>query len=90
MSNHALDMPEPPLDGPAANCELYWGQAQINSSPWPRIVPGPRVRVRCGEFAGAEGVVLERRPASCLLLAVDVHQQGIVLEIDGSALEPAD
>ena len=90
MSNHELEMPEPPLDIPMANPELFLGQPQSDSSAPRPFERGERVRVGNGVFAGAEGVVLECLQASRLLLAVDAQQQGITLEIDGSALEPID
>lgn len=84
-------MPElPPLIIPMAIRELFTGQPQFDPSPqWP-FVPGDRVRIGRGVFAGTEGFVLEYRQSTRLLLAVDVQQRGITLEIDGSALEPTD
>lgn len=90
MSNHELEMPEPRLDISMANREILLGQPQFDSSPPRRFEPGERVRVGSGVFAGAEGVVLECRQSSRLLLAVDMQQQGITLEIDGSALDPTE
>jgi len=90
MSKHELEVPEQTLEIPIANRELCLGQPQFDSSPSRPFKSGDRVRVGSGVFAGAEGVVLECRQASRLLLAVDVQQQGITLEINGSALEPID
>lgn len=90
MSHHELEMPEPSLDIPAANPELFLGQPPLDLSPPRPFASGERVRVGSGVFAGAEGFVLEYRHSSRLLLAVDVQQQGITLEIDVSALDPTE
>jgi transcriptional antiterminator RfaH len=55
-----------------------------------RLVPGNRVRVRRGPFAGVEGTVLTRRGKTRLLVAVDFLQQGASVEIDDFLLEPVD
>jgi len=55
-----------------------------------RLVPGNRVRVRQGPFAGVEGTVLTRRGKTRLLVAVDFLQQGASVEIDDFLLEPID
>lgn len=90
MINHELEVPEQTLDNPIANRELCLGQPPFDSSAPRAFVPGEHVRVVCGVFAGAEGIALECRQSSRWLLAVDAHQQGITLEIDGSALESID
>jgi transcription antitermination factor NusG len=53
-----------------------------------RLVPGNRVRVRQGPFAGVEGSVLTRRGKTRLLVAVDFLQQGASVEIDDFLLDP--
>lgn len=55
-----------------------------------RLVPGQRVRVRRGVFAGLEGTVLKRRGSTRLLVAVDFLQQGASVEIEDCLLEPLD
>ena len=55
-----------------------------------RLVPGNRVRVRHGAFAGLEGTVLTRRGKTRLLVSVDFLQQGASVEIDDFVLEPID
>lgn len=54
-----------------------------------RLAPGDRVCIRRGSLAGIEGVVLERRGRSRLLVAVHFLQSGVSLEIDDFLLEPA-
>jgi len=53
-----------------------------------RLMPGRRVRVRQGPFAGVEGVVLKRRGETRLLVAINFLQQGASVEIDDFAVEP--
>jgi transcriptional antiterminator RfaH len=53
-----------------------------------RLVPGRRVRVRQGAFAGVEGTVLKRRGETRLLVAINFLQQGASVEIDDFLLEP--
>ncbi|MBN2474014.1 MAG: antitermination protein NusG [Pirellulales bacterium] len=53
-----------------------------------RLVPGNRVRVRHGSFAGLEGTVLTRRGETRLLVSINFLQQGASVEIDDYLLEP--
>ena len=53
-----------------------------------RLMPGRRVRVRQGPFAGIEGTVLVRRGKSRLLVSINFLQQGASVEIDDFQLEP--
>ena len=53
-----------------------------------RLVPGDRVRVRKGPFAGIEGRVLHRRGETRLLVSVNFLQRGASVEIDDFLLEP--
>lgn len=55
-----------------------------------RLMPGRRVRVRSGVFAGLEGVVLSRVKQTRLIIAVHFLQQGVSVEIDDFMLEPLD
>ena len=55
-----------------------------------RLIPGNRVRVTSGPFAGIEGTVLTRRNRARLLVSVDFLQQGASVEIDDFLLEPVD
>jgi transcriptional antiterminator RfaH len=55
-----------------------------------RLMPGKRVRVRQGPFAGIEGTVLIRRGETRLLVSINFLQQGASVEIDDFQLEPID
>jgi len=55
-----------------------------------RLAPGRRVRIKRGPLAGLEGIVLERRSGTRLLVGVDFLQQGASVAIDDFSLEPLD
>lgn len=55
-----------------------------------RLMPGRRVRVRSGVFAGLEGQVLSRVKHTRLIIAVHFLQKGVSVEIDDFMLEPLD
>jgi hypothetical protein len=90
MSNDELEMARPQLNSPLAECELFGGRADLDTSGWPQFIPGDRVRIERGVFAEAEGIVMECQRSGRLLLAVDVEQPGVTLEIDASALQSID
>ena len=53
-----------------------------------RLTSGDPVRVKNGPMAGMEGVVVQRRGKSKLLVAVTMLQQGVSVELDDCILEP--
>ena len=53
-----------------------------------RLSPGDRVRIRNGPMEGLEGTVVTRRGKTRLLVAVNMLQQGVSIEIDDYVLEP--
>lgn len=53
-----------------------------------RIKPGQRVRVRRGPLEGLEGTVESRRGKTRLVVALQMLQQGVSLEIDDMLIEP--
>lgn len=65
---------------------LIAGEAPI--TPCERVAPGQRVKVTMGKFAGIEGVVLNRRKKSELLVAVNYLQQGARMAIEDWMIEP--
>lgn len=56
-------------------------------TPEERVVPGEFVRVKTGPFAGAEGIVFQRRNQSRLLVQVDFLQAGASIELNDWDLE---
>lgn len=57
---------------------------------YPFAVCGRRCRVARGPLEGVEGVVLERKKGSRLILQVDIIGQAVALEIDADMLEAVD
>lgn len=53
-----------------------------------RLTSGDPVRVKNGPMAGMEGIVIQRRGKSQLLVAVTMLQQGVSVELDDCILEP--
>ena len=53
-----------------------------------RLKEGDQVRVKGGALAGVEGVVVARRRKCRLIVAVNLIQQGVSIEIDDHLLEP--
>jgi transcriptional antiterminator RfaH len=52
-----------------------------------KLVPGERVRVKNGAFAGFEGTVIQRQNERRLLVAVEFMQQGASVLLDDCQLE---
>lgn len=53
-----------------------------------RLVPGQRVRIRTGPFAGITGTLTSRRADTKLLVAIDFIGQGVSIEINDFQVEP--
>jgi transcription antitermination factor NusG len=51
-----------------------------------KIEPGRRVRVKSGLFEGVEGTVLAKRGEGRSVIAVDLIQKSVTLEIDNREL----
>ncbi|MBI3861857.1 MAG: UpxY family transcription antiterminator [Planctomycetia bacterium] len=56
-------------------------------TPEARLEPGARVRVRSGPLEGQEGIVVQRRGETRLLVAVRFLQQGATVQIDDCQVE---
>jgi transcription antitermination factor NusG len=59
-----------------------------NVQPWPRLDLGERVRVEFGPMRGVEGTLLRYKSASQLILAVDLMQRAIAVEVDENWVIP--
>ena len=55
--------------------------------PETKLAPGMRVRVRSGPLLGQEGLILQRRGETRLLVAVRFLQQGASVQVDEADLE---
>lgn len=56
--------------------------------PWPRIEPGSPVEVASGPLAGLRGTLLSFRRRHHLLVAVDLLQRSVAVELDASSVRP--
>jgi transcription elongation factor/antiterminator RfaH len=56
--------------------------------PHPYLKCGDRVRIRNGALAGIEGILTRNKGQFRIVLAVELLQQAIAMEIDLSAVEP--
>ncbi len=59
-------------------------------TPEARLEPGARIRVRSGPLEGQEGIVVQRRGETRLLVAVRFLQQGVTVQIDDCQVEKID
>jgi transcription antitermination factor NusG len=53
-----------------------------------RLQAGDRVRIKSGALVGVEGTVIERRRKCRVMVAVNLIQRGVSVEIDDFLLEP--
>ena len=74
--------------GPSLRRREREAPAEMPLVDGPRFDPGDRVRVCCGAFADVEGSVISRPGDGRVLIAIDLRQRGVTLEVDDSALEP--
>jgi transcription antitermination factor NusG len=64
--------------------------SDIPLTPEAKLQAGSKVRIRSGSLAGTEGVVIRRRGATHLLVAVSFLQQGASIQLDELQVEPVD
>ena len=57
-------------------------------TPEARLLPGNRVRVKTGHFAGYEGTVIRRGGKTRMILELEFLEQGVSMEMDEGLLEP--
>ena len=55
--------------------------------PWPELPAGKKVRVSAGPLEGIEGVVLNYKNSSRLVISVDLLQRSVSVEVDRSWLQ---
>ena len=55
--------------------------------PYPYLTEGQNVRIVKGPMAGIEGILVEKLDKHCLVLSVDVLQQGVALTINAADVE---
>ena len=94
LTTNCISRDIPVVDSP----DLVWDLQQLHRliqsgeplTPEARLAPGARVRVRSGPLAGQEGIILQRRGETRLLVAVRFLQQGASVLVDECDLERLD
>jgi transcriptional antiterminator RfaH len=94
LATNCISRDIPVVDSP----DLIWDLQQLRRliqsgeplTPEARMAPGVPVRVRSGPLAGQEGIVLQRRGETRLLVAVRFLQQGASVLVDECDLERLD
>lgn len=54
----------------------------------PYLKTGQRVRIRSGALDGLEGILLQRKGDSKLIISVDAMQRSLAVQVDGYNVEP--
>jgi transcriptional antiterminator RfaH len=62
-------------------------ESGVPLTPESRLESGRRVRIKSGQLAGLEGVVISRRGEDRLLIAVEFLQQGVSIQISDYQVE---
>lgn len=57
-------------------------------TPEAKLVPGDRVRIKSGAFAGLEGIIFKRQNKHRLLVFVEFMQQGASAALEDWEVEP--
>jgi hypothetical protein len=70
-------------------CFFPEGAAEETQTEGRRRLPGDRVRVQTGIFAGVEGTVASYFSGSRLIIELDLDCTGVTLEIDERMVGPA-
>jgi transcription antitermination factor NusG len=59
-----------------------------DAQPWPSLQVGRRVRVECGPLAGTEGIVLEVKSVSRIVVSITLLQCSVSAEIEREWIRP--
>ena len=81
------NVPAPLLDGQIDALRQVLGKC-LGAEPYPYLIAGRRVRVRHGPLAGFEGMLVRRKANYRVVLSVDLIMRSIIVDIDGTDLEP--
>jgi transcriptional antiterminator NusG len=58
------------------------------AQPWPFLKVGQRVRITAGALTGVEGVLVQRRSETRVVLCLSLLQQAISVQVDSDAVRP--
>jgi transcription antitermination factor NusG len=62
--------------------------SRLNCYSWPYLERGELVRVRLGSLAGLEGIFLDQRNGSRVIVSIELLQRSVAVEIDRENVEP--
>lgn len=77
-------MPDAEIDALRAGLSLR------HAEPHPLLTVGQRARIRSGALAGMVGIVVRQKNSLRVVLTMDLIQQSVAVEVDGSELETLD
>ena len=63
--------------------------AGVTAAPHPYLTVGRRARITAGPLAGREGILVRRKGATRIVLAVALIQRSILVDVAADSLEPA-
>ena len=58
------------------------------AQPWPFLKVGQRVRITAGALTGVEGILVQRRSETRVVLSVSLLQKSISVQVDSDAVRP--
>jgi transcription antitermination factor NusG len=61
---------------------------RLPCSPYPYLVEGMRVRIKCGLLAGAEGILIAKKQKHRLVISMDIIHQAVAVDVDSAEVEP--
>ena len=64
-------------------------EARLPAQPWPFLQSGQRVRLNCGPLEGLEGIILQLKSSSRLVVSIKLLQRSVAAEIDSAWVERA-
>lgn len=62
-------------------------QSGLPRQPWPELPTGKKVSVAAGPLEGLEGIVMNHKNGSRLLISVDLLQRSVAVEVDRAWLQ---
>jgi transcription antitermination factor NusG len=63
-------------------------QSNLPCLPWPSLAPGQHVLVESGPLMGVQGILLETRYPSRLVISIQMLQRAVAVEIDANWVRP--
>jgi transcription antitermination factor NusG len=77
---------------PIPSEEIAQIQASCDSglqvTPWPYLERGDLVRVECGPLQGVEGIFVNEKNTSCLVVSIEILRRSLAVEVDRSCVRP--